>query len=152
MEPFQPLTDTLVESIRRSGLADRLTRYYFHNVPRQHFYKHPLLSQRQPLAESLSTYARGNEVLIVSDAGAARTSYRSSRLEDTRSFLDALSRETYLMAWLNPLPRERWEGTTAEDVAKLIPMFPLDIEGLIDTVNVLSGRPYRPSKAPRDGA
>jgi uncharacterized protein with von Willebrand factor type A (vWA) domain len=152
MVPFQPLVDTLVQSIRRSGLSDRLTCFYFHNTPAKHVYAQPGLTDRRPLQDVRSQFARGNEVVIVSDAGAARRSFRSSRVTDTRTFLDGLRQQTFLIAWLNPVPRERWEGTTAEDVARLVPMFPLDSEGLIDTVNVLCGRPYRAGKGSNDGA
>jgi uncharacterized protein with von Willebrand factor type A (vWA) domain len=151
MAPFQMLVDTMVESIGRSGLSDRMICWYFHNTPKDYLYAHPTLTERHELAEVLAQHARGNEVLIVGDGGAARRVFRGSRLEETRAFLDILRQETYLGAWLNPLPRERWEGTTAQDIAALVPMFPLDLEGLIDTVNVLCGRPYRPGKGSHHG-
>ncbi len=49
---------------------------------------------------------------------------------------------TYLYAWLNPMPRNRWEKTTAEDIARIVPMFSVNREGLNDAVNILRGHPF----------
>jgi uncharacterized protein with von Willebrand factor type A (vWA) domain len=37
---------------------------------------------------------------------------------------------TKLIAWLNPIPPERWQGTTAQFLAHLVPMYPLAPHGL----------------------
>ena len=50
-----------------------------------------------------------------------------------------LGRQTSLVAWLNPMPRDRWSGTSARIVAGLVPMFPLEPEGLGHAVDVLRG-------------
>jgi uncharacterized protein with von Willebrand factor type A (vWA) domain len=87
---------------------------------------------------------QGNSVLIVSDAGAAYGFYDQERREATKTFLNALRSYTYLYAWLNPLPESRWTATTAEDIKKIVPMFPFNREGLHDTVNILRGYPFPP--------
>jgi len=40
------------------------------------------------------------------------------------------------------MPKTRWKATTAEDIACMVPMFPLDREGLNDAVNILRGHPF----------
>ena len=66
------------------------------------------------------------------------------RVTDTKTFLQTLSTYTYLYAWLNPMPQNRWLTTTAEDIANMVPMFPLEREGLEDAVNILRGHPFPP--------
>ncbi len=144
MEPFSMLIETLVESIERGGLLGKVNVYYFHDVLEGFLYKNPGLTGQLVLDEILSTQAKERSVLIVSDAGAARGYYDKRRVDDTRKFLETLNTYTYLYAWLNPMPIERWVSTTAEDIARLIPMFHLDRNGLNDTVNILRGHPFPP--------
>jgi uncharacterized protein with von Willebrand factor type A (vWA) domain len=46
------------------------------------------------------------------------------------------------MAWLNPAPKIRWAGTTAEAIIRRhqVPMFAFDRPGLDAAVEVLRGR------------
>jgi hypothetical protein len=79
-------------------------------------------------------------VLIVSDAGAARGSFESERVERTQVFLNQLKRSVRRYAWLNPMPNHRWKGTTAEDIARLVPMFEMSRRGLDAAIDILRGR------------
>ncbi len=144
MAPFAPFVEMLLESIVRGGMLGRVSCYYFHDAPQEMLYARPNLTGAQPLQNVLAAQAKENSVLIVSDGGAARGNFDGQRLEDTRSFLTALTACTYLYAWLNPVPPGRWRGTTAEDIAALIPMFSLDRDGLNDAVNILRGHPFAP--------
>lgn len=139
MAPFTPLVDVLVESIHQSGLANRVKVYYFHNCPDAYVAAHPGLIQYQSI-ETVMTMHNGS-VLIISDAGAARGAYRHARAEQTQSFLSTLRHYTYLIAWINPLPSGRWRNSTASHIAELVPMFPLNRNGLIDAVALLRGYP-----------
>ena len=95
------------------------------------------------LEKVLEEQGKNNSVLIISDAGAARGYYDSMRVEDSQTFVQILNNYTYLSAWLNPMPKYRWRVTTAEDIASMIPMFPLNREGLHDAVNILRGHPFK---------
>ncbi|NEO74062.1 MAG: hypothetical protein F6K52_32545 [Moorea sp. SIO3H5] len=44
------------------------------------------------------------------------------------------------MAWLNPMPCNRWTGTTAGEIRPLVPMFEFSREGLQNAINVLRVR------------
>jgi uncharacterized protein with von Willebrand factor type A (vWA) domain len=142
MVPFTLLIDALQESIEKGGLLGKTRIYYFHDCPEGFLFEQPNLTVPVPMEEVLSDQAKSNSVLIFSDAGAARGSYDGRRLADTKAFLKILSAYTYLYAWLNPVPAVRWKVTTAEDIAHLVPMFPLDKEGLNDTVKILQGHPF----------
>jgi uncharacterized protein with von Willebrand factor type A (vWA) domain len=142
MVPFVPLIEAAIESISRGGLLGKIDCYYFHDCPEQFFYQRPTLTNAWPLEEVLQEKAKGNSVLIISDGGAARGYYDGMRVTDTKTFLQTLSTYTYLYAWLNPMPQNRWLTTTAEDIANMVPMFPLEREGLEDAVNILRGHPF----------
>lgn len=140
MLPFVQIVDALLESIRSGGLLGATSTYYFHNCPGDYLSPHPGLIQHHQLHSVLAEAAKEQCVLIVSDAGAARGVYRQTRVQKTKGFLSAIQSYTHRYAWLNPLPKERWLGTTAAAIAALAPMFPLTRDGLIDTVNVLRGQ------------
>lgn len=142
MAPFAPLIEAAIESILRGGLLGKTSLYYFHDCPEGLLYQRPSLTAALPLEAVLDEQAKGNSVLIISDAGAARGYYDRRRVAETKAFLKTLSAYTYLYAWLNPMPQTRWKATTAEDIVCMVPMFPLDQEGLNDAVNILRGHPF----------
>jgi len=142
MAPFAPLLEAAIESILRGGLLGKTSLYYFHDCPEGLLYQRTSLTNALALEAVLDEQAKGNSVLIISDAGAARGYYDRIRVAQTKTFLKTLSAYTYLYAWLNPMPKTRWEATTAEDIACMVPMFPLDREGLNDAVNILRGHPF----------
>jgi hypothetical protein len=142
MAPFAPLIDAMIESILRGGLLGKTSLYYFHDCPEGLLYQRPSLTDALPLEAVVDEQAKSNSVLIVSDAGAARGYYDRRRVAETQAFLKTLSVYTYLYAWLNPMPKTRWQATTAEDIAGMVPMFTLNQEGLNDAVNILRGHPF----------
>ena len=99
----------------------------------------------EPVIDVLTEHIKNSAVLIISDAGAARGHYDGRRVADTKRFIKTLSAYTYLYSWVNPLPASRWRATTAEDIACIVPMYPLTREGLIDAFTILQGHPF-PSK------
>jgi uncharacterized protein with von Willebrand factor type A (vWA) domain len=144
MVPFKLLTEALTESAIHEGLPGKTMLYYFHNCPGSTLYRDARLGQPVPLEFVLNRYARNSSVLIISDAGAARAHYDNRRINETKVFLQQLHSYTYLYAWLNPVPCYRWRFTTAEDIAQLAPMYPLDRDGLDDAITILRGHPFPP--------
>ena len=94
----------------------------------------------QPLKPILEKYAKNTAVILVSDAGAARSSYSQLRLLNTLAFLKALSSYTKQYVWINPLPKRYWFNTTAGELARHTPMFPLDLHNLYRAIELLRGR------------
>jgi hypothetical protein len=68
--------------------------------------------------------------LTLSDGGAARGGLNPERTLRTRQFFDRLEPCVRRLAWLNPLPPERWLGTSAEEISEFVEMFPLDRDGV----------------------
>ncbi|MGB0383863.1 MAG: VWA domain-containing protein [Ardenticatenaceae bacterium] len=96
----------------------------------------------QALDKVLDTHANHAAVVLISDAGAARGQYDTLRLLDTIAFLKALRTYTTRYIWLNPLPPKYWSNSTAAQIARHVPMFPLDKAGMYQAVNTLRGQPY----------
>ena len=148
MEPFALFLGAVLESILRSGSLRHIHIFYFHDTPDEYLYLYPTLLGARPLESVLSEQCQNTSVLIIGDAGAARGHYDSARVQATREIIDKLSQYTYLYSWLNPVPKKRWAHTTAAYIAQLLPMFPLDWEGLNDTVNVLRGQSLTGAQEP----
>ncbi len=142
MIPFKMLVEALGESVIHNNPTGKTMLYYFHDCPGHTLYEDSLLGQPIALEQVLPSYAHNGQVLMVSDAGAARAHYDDERVHHTRRFLETLHRYTHLYAWINPVPFFRWRFTTAEDIEQLVPMFPLDRDGLDDAIQVLSGHPF----------
>ena len=98
-----------------------------------------LLSLRS-LRAVLDEHGQDASVVVISDGGAARGQYRVSRLLDTLAFFKALRGYTTDYVWLNPLPQRAWAGSTAGKIARHVPMFPMNWEGMHRAVNVLRGQ------------
>ncbi len=62
-----------------------------------------------------------------------------ARIEETQKFLAGLKQQVRYVAWLNPMPKARWTGTSAEAIAQLIPMFEIDRKGLDGAIEALRG-------------
>lgn len=144
MEPFAPLVDALLESARRGGLLGRMSVYYFDGVPGAEVRSRGSQGRMHPVEALLASQPAGTSALVVSEAGAALGGRDDERVADTRAFLAGLIASTYRAAWLNPLPAELWPGTPAAAIARLLPMYPLAREGLIDAVDILRGHPFPP--------
>lgn len=130
MTPFHHFTRDLVETAQYESNIQQVRVGYFHNVPAEYIYRDPYLTEKV-LFESILAAGDGNtSVLIVSDGGAARGDRRSERFSATAEVLWQIKQHTKLIAWLNPIPPERWRGTTAQFIAHLLPMYPLDPHGL----------------------
>ena len=173
MVPFHGLGRRIEETAVASGRLGHIETYYFNEVPPLHRtafdlpasakYRPHLLFADQASLEGVevSDIARRfnpafTSVLIFSDGGAARGHWDEERLESTARFLYQLTQlGLNQIAWLNPMPRERWslreeerwihyQPNTATEIARIVPMFGMDQTGLFEAINVLRGRSGRP--------
>ena len=103
----------------------------------------PALQEPVEAKDVLAAYARDAAIVIISDGGAGRRKYEPLRLLDSAAFLKGLKNYSNRVVWLNPLPAERWQNCTAMELARHVPMFTMNKEGMHEAVNVLRGRPFR---------
>ena len=145
MAPFQALSKRLVDTAVRAGRLGSPGIYYFHNCPVGHIYQDPMMQE----SETLSHFLRGrlsskSVIMIVSDAGAARGGFNPARVLKTKAFLAQINQYVRYVVWLNPLPRSRWEHTTAGEIANFVAMFEVNRAGFQSALDVLRGR-WKPS-------
>ncbi|MEZ4826169.1 MAG: hypothetical protein R3C61_07720 [Bacteroidia bacterium] len=154
MAAFDFLADQLVASARKGGGHEDAEVYYFRNCPQGYLYKNR--SHVEGFARTriwLKNRSEYTAVLIFSDAGAARGNFDSIRINQTMVFLRELKSYIGKIAWLNPVPSYRWEGTSATEIARQVPMYEcispkeamLHAEawrsGLDRSVQILKGKP-----------
>jgi hypothetical protein len=131
MTPFHDLARRLVQTALDGGRFRTVRDFYFHNIPDDSLMMSPAFTD----AESLQTFMQGRSgrqivFVIVSDAGAARGIRNGPRVDATCQFLRYLSRTKLRVVWLNPVPRDRWPGTSAETIERSVPMFEINRLGM----------------------
>jgi len=150
MVPFHHLSQAFVDTASRGGRFNQVRVYYFHNCPSDYLYRDPYHLEAVPIEDCLSKLPKTRVVcLIFSDAGAARGQFSSRRRRHTKFFLKELKHYVHHIAWLNPFPRERWQSTTAAEIAKLVPMFEVNRQELYQAIETLRGRELKSGKSIR---
>jgi WD40 repeat protein/uncharacterized protein with von Willebrand factor type A (vWA) domain len=145
MIPFHELSCRLAETAAQGGRLAKADVYYFHNCSDKYIYQDPSCCEAKLLADILANYSDSAGVLIFSDAGAARGNWNQERIDLTQQFLQQLKQRVRYIAWLNPMPKSRWDNTSAGEIASLVPMFEFSRQGLQGAISVLRGKftPYR---------
>ncbi|KYC35635.1 VWA containing CoxE family protein [Scytonema hofmannii PCC 7110] len=143
MVPFHRFTRDLVETALYESTIQNVGVFYFRNVPASVVYRDAHMTLPIFLKDVLAECDSDTSVLIVSDAGAARGYSRWERIRPTTDVLFKIRQWTNLIAWLNPMPKDRWEDTSAKMIALLVPMFPMDREGLSNAIDIVRGQPLQ---------
>jgi uncharacterized protein with von Willebrand factor type A (vWA) domain len=111
-------------------------------LKRGEFYSDPELLDPHPAESVLSKWTRGTAIVVISDAGAARGRLDVVRLLDSIASLKTLLALSNRLVWLNPMPMSSWARSTSKQIARHVPMFPMDRDGMHRAVNVLRGQPF----------
>ena len=141
MVAFHTLAQQLISTVQQEEYRRHIQVCYFHDVPKKHLFLNRARTkaiQKEKLLQQVS--AKQTRVLVFSDAGAARGKMELARIDDTWDFVDELIPKVRQMAWLNPVPRKRWEGTTAEEIAAITPMFEINQQGFRAAIRHLRGK------------
>lgn len=141
MIAFHALAKQLIDTAHYDHKKRHTWTYFFHDVPKTHFFLTPARTQairKEKLLQHLST--KNTRVLIFSDAGAARGQVDLARIDDTWDFLDEIRPRVRKIAWLNPVPRTRWANTTAAEIADITPMFEASPSGFRAAIRHLRGK------------
>jgi uncharacterized protein len=116
MLPFAPVIQPLIQMVQERRIAPSQI-YRFNQYPTDYLYDWQRPLRGMPLSKVLGRLNRlRTVVMIVSDAGAASPLYSPERVARTGKFLSRLLPCVREVLWLNPLPEERWDGTTASQV------------------------------------
>ncbi len=140
MVPFRPVIDELFRTIEPEKFH-RVYRYYFRNCPGDFVYCQAKGTEVLYLDE-LPLRGTQTVLVIVSDAGAMRGGFNPERLEMTQTFFTRMQSQVSGIAWVNPLPAERWQGTTAAAIDQFLlngRMFELPADGIQQAVRAVKG-------------
>jgi uncharacterized protein with von Willebrand factor type A (vWA) domain len=139
MAPWMPFLQTLVDSLALGQLR-AAAMCYFSNFPRKWVFRSSVLRERISL-EEISRGNAGAALLIISDGGAARGHFSPERIRRSLDFLDRAAEHFHPIVWINPMPRQRWTGSSAAALARQsrAVTLPLDKESLIRAVDLLRG-------------
>jgi uncharacterized protein with von Willebrand factor type A (vWA) domain len=134
MIPFFLLSQLLVDNLQGTKLG-KAEVYYFRNCPGEYLFYHPQRPGGKLTSEVLAKlHKQRTVVLIISDGGAARGGVNYERIELTWDFVDELNGCVRQVAWLNPVPENRWRGTSAQGISQVVKMYELDNSGLVAAV------------------
>jgi uncharacterized protein with von Willebrand factor type A (vWA) domain len=138
MIPFHNIQHQLQNTITTGGRLDEFTNYYFINSP-LYLYTDPDCEKNINLWQLLTNaHSEHTLLLIFSDAGAARgRSINPSRVQSTKEFYQQVSPYFRAIAWLNPMPKQRWQNTSAGAIAQFIPMFQCDRTNFVNAIQYL---------------
>ncbi len=142
MVPFHAFSHRLAETALGGGRLGKTGIYYFHNCPVEYLYRDRYHQEAELVSHVVSHIcSERTAVLIFSDGGAARGGNSQERYQLTEEFLTKLQQRVRHIAWLNPMPKKRWFGTTAGKISTLVPMFEATRPSLQDAISVLRGKP-----------
>jgi uncharacterized protein with von Willebrand factor type A (vWA) domain len=120
MIPFFPALQPFIQAIEQSRITPA-SIYRFTSYPDEYLYHWHYPAQGEPLTHLLTKLHRHRTIAIIfSDAGAATDTYSQKRIEGISKFLSKLSRCTWQIIWLNPLPFERWKQTSSEKIYQVL--------------------------------
>ncbi|MDY7012512.1 MAG: hypothetical protein SVX43_02730 [Cyanobacteriota bacterium] len=140
MVPFHRLSHRLAETALKAGRLGKASVYYFQNCPLDYLYRDLYHQNPELMSHILSRLdATWTAAMIFSDAGALRGGLSPKRIALTAAFLEKLRPQVRYLVWLNPMPRDRWAGTTAGEIARLVPMFEVSRSGFQQAIDVLRG-------------
>lgn len=148
MVAFQKLTESITQSAK-SGAGIENHYFYFQNLPvlgenNQHIlYTNSQFTDcisLEYVLDQLKAHHRELGILIISDGGAARGNFNPKRVDSTYEFLQLLYNTSNHVAWLNPIPTERWKKSTVRYTSKVVPMFETDKKGIQKAVQYLRGK------------
>jgi uncharacterized protein with von Willebrand factor type A (vWA) domain len=140
MVTWRQMNRLLSESLNRSQLA-HTALYFFDNIPSESLFEVDTLTSPVALNKVFEKHPQC-ALLVVSDAGAVRGFHNRDRVAQTQEFFAAARPTWQPIAWVNPMPRQRWSETTAERIARTssVAMFEFNEDGLTFAVDVLRGK------------
>lgn len=148
MVPFHRYVDDIIDTAYHASSIERVDTFYFHNVPHDTLSLDEYFTQPVEFQNVFNHLDSSSNVLIISDAGCARRKggrnnddedLMLERVNRTLNFTYRIHQFTAKVAWLNPMPRTRWENCAAEFIMDYVPMFPMDQEGFRNAIDVLRG-------------
>ncbi|MGB6301350.1 MAG: hypothetical protein WBF90_34935 [Rivularia sp. (in: cyanobacteria)] len=120
MVPFFAAFEPWMQAIKENRITPAKI-YRFTSYPDDYLYEWERPTRAHHLNEIIPLLHRNRTItLIISDAGAATITYNPERIQGIYKFLKKISPSIRQLIWLNPLPSERWEDTSAWEIHKIL--------------------------------
>lgn len=121
--------------------------YYCYNLPEPVLFEDKEFNKKVKWDNSYQKIVREKYVIIISDAGAAKGTYSSQRVERTEKILEQIRKSAKNVVWLNPMPEKRWRKTSAIYISLSVRMFEISEKGVLQAIEYLkSNHTYQPFK------
>lgn len=145
MSPLMDYCNRWQEIVLANVRFKEARRCYFRNIPEHTVFLDKDLKEATPLRRFWANIPPGRTIaLILSDVGAARKSWDSTRILECRDFSRVLHKKGIEQLWLNPMRKQWWEGNSAAKVAQYVPqMLPMDTVGTSQAISYLNQRMER---------
>jgi len=146
MNPYARLVNQLFTAASELSHWRSFDHYFFHNVVYSRVYQSIQRLQSMPTAEIFRKHPPETKVVFVGDACMAPWELMAAggalslRQNNPSSGLDWLMRFREFfhdVVWLNPERERYWGHETISMIGRVIPMFPLTLNGLRDSVSEL---------------
>ena len=105
--------------------------FYFYNLPQDYLFQN--ITYTEGIAKQQFFKKCKSEqpnLIIISDAGAARGRFNDERIQLTKQFLEKLPKQGKSTVWLNPMPQKRWKYNSAQAIAANTNMFELELNSI----------------------
>lgn len=157
MDPYARMVEALFSAAHASQHFKAFKHFYFHNCIYSRLFVDAKLRDYVTTEDLFRRYRRSFHVIVVGDACMnpyelfvpnGSIDYWERNAEPGIAWLRRLREHYPSIVWLNPEPREYWDGhPTIHAVSQLIRMFPLSVEGLTEAVDNLRKAVVPPPEA-----
>lgn len=150
MDPHAQLVSRLFSAAKRASNIRSLKTYYFHNCVYARVYETDRFTEPTRVADLLHELGPEWKLVVVGDAAMHPAEllgsgdyeyYATGQAGEPTSGMKTLTKladHFRRAAWLNPDPPSYWKGGTAEQIARVLPMFQLTLDGLSEAIAHLS--------------
>ncbi|MDP3274545.1 MAG: VWA domain-containing protein [Deltaproteobacteria bacterium] len=150
MEPHREYVSQLFTAAKRATHWRELRTYYFHNCVYGKVWKTDGFQDVVSVNELMQQCNAQYKLVLLGDALMAPyellgvSGFSAEERMTGLEWLIKLTSHFERTVWLNPEPVRTWRGNTIEAVSRVVPMFPLTVEGLGESVDqLIKGRSRR---------
>ena len=146
MFPYSQLMSQLFSAAKKATHFKELRTYYFHNCVYGQVYETYRFTDPKWVSDVMRECDSKYKLIMVGDAYMApyELLHRTPSTPDGGAMMSglewlALLKDHYPRSvWLNPEPQNRWRGSTIDEVARVMDMFPLTVDGLTEAMTLLN--------------
>lgn len=146
MDPYAELVESLFSAAHALTHFKDFRHYYFHNCVYSKVFSDISRLESIPTAELFKKFRNSYRLVVVGDAcmhpyelfspgGAIH--YWEHEPHAGIEWLRMMKEHFHKTIWLNPEPEKFWDHPTISAIKRLLPMFPLTVEGLSTAVDYL---------------